>query len=194
MAPAAEQPIVITRELLAELLAGVAAQANPGITPDQLTQILSSVSQSNASAMQKSLVRENQDYVEQGPFAFPGKRKLRRKTYFCYAEQRDETLSEAEVDAFNAITRSCTARGGAWTATVLRDGTTEKLHIFVPGKTLDQRMELPSVLDILAELKDGPQAVDRSAMAERIAELEAMVEKLAAAESARTVGQKAATK
>lgn len=183
MAPAAEAPVVLTRELLAELLAGVAAQANPGITPEQLTTILTSVSQSNATAMQKSLVRENQNYVETGPFAFPGKRKLRRNTFVCYAKQNDDTLSEQEVDAFNAITRSCSARGGTWTATVMRDGTTEKLHVFFPGRTLDQRMELPSLLDILAELKDGPAAVDRTLMAERIAELESQVAKMMAAQT-----------
>lgn len=179
MAPAAEQSVSLTRELLAELLAGVASQANPGITSEQLTQILSTVSKTSAGDMQRALVRENQNYAEEGLFTYPGKTKLRRKTYFCYAEQRDETLSESEVNAFNAISRSCTARGGSWTATVVRDGTQEKLHIFVPGKTIDQRMELPSLVDILAELKDGPAAVDRLAMAERIAELEAQVSKLA---------------
>lgn len=180
MAAPVVENVVMSGDQFAALIEAVTARVNPGgsLGTDELQQILETVSQSNAAAMQRSLEREDRNYIERGPFAWPDKRKLRRKTYFCYAEQRDDTLTEAEVDAYNAITRSCTARDGAWTATIVRDGTTEKLHVFVPGKTIDQRMELPSLLDILAELKDGPAAVDRTAMAERIAELEARLAKI----------------
>ena len=181
MAGESPSTVTLTQDQFKDLIAGVAANSNPGITAETLKAILESTAHSSATAMRQSLVKENPDYNEVSPFTYPEGQlvrpapKLRRKTYFCYAQQREETLSPQEVDAFNAITRSCTAQDGRWTATVQRDGTEEKLHVFVPNKNLDDRMGLPSLLLILRELKDGKAAVDTEHLAERVAELEAQL-------------------
>lgn len=177
----AGETVTLSKEQFDTLVAGVAANVNPGITPETLKAILESTAQSSANAMHRSLVKEDPNPNEISCFTYPEGQlvrpapKLRRKTYFCYAQQKEETLTPSETDAFNAITRSCTAQGGRWTATVQKDGTEEKLHVFVPNKNLDDRMGLPSLLMILKELKDGPAAVDTEHLAERVAELEAQL-------------------
>ena len=173
--------VAITSDMLRDLIAGVAAQINPGISAESLRAILESTAASAATNMHRTLVKENPNYSEVSPFTYPEGQavrpapRLKRKTYFCYAQQKEETLTPTEIDAFNAITRSCSAQDGRWTATVVKDGTEEKLHVFVPNKNLDDRMGLPSLLLILRELKDGKEAVDTDRMAERVAELEAQV-------------------
>ena len=181
MAGESPSTVTLTQDQFKDLIAGVAANSNPGITPEALKAILESTAQSSATAMHKSLVKEDPNPNEISCFTYPEGQlvrpapKLRRKTYFCYAQQKEETLTPQETDAFNAITRSCTAQDGRWTATVIRDGNEEKLHVFVPNKNLDDRMGLPSLLLILRELKDGKAAVDTEHLAERVADLEAQL-------------------
>jgi hypothetical protein len=189
-----ETPVAMTPAMLRDIIAGVAAQLNPGITADTLKSILESTANTSATAMQKSLVKENQNYVEVSCFSHPNGEKLRRPTFFCYAKQSEDTLTTAEIEAFNAITRSCSAQEGRWTATVVKDGSTEKLHVFVPNKNLDDRMGLPSLLLILRELKDGKAAVDSEHMAERLAELEAQVASFKLMETAKAPQGRAAAR
>lgn len=85
--------------------------------------------------------------------------------------ENPEQLSPAEIDAYNSITRSCSARNGQWTATVKRNGSKEELHIILPTG-VDTRPNEPIPV-ICRELKDGPAAVDPISLAQRVAELEA---------------------
>ena len=106
---------------------------------------------------------------------------LRRKTYFVGAEMQDDLLTVEEVELFNRVDRSTTARSGKWTAVVKQNGSTEELHVMVPHKEIDQRMELPSLKLILRELLDGKEAADPDSLVRRVLELE---QKLAAATAA----------
>lgn len=105
------------------------------------------------------------------------KPRLRRATYWPRGvKQTEDLLTPEEIEAFNAFDHNCTARDGAWTATITRSGTTEVLEIDAPVKTPDDRMNLPNgLLLILRELREGPEAVDVVRMAARLARLEAQL-------------------
>lgn len=102
-----------------------------------------------------------------------GGRFIPRATYWPRGVKlREELMTPEEIEAFNAITQSCTARDGLWTATVTRSGTTETLEVHAPVKSPDDRMNLPNgLLLILRELREGPAAVDVNHMAAEIADL-----------------------
>lgn len=111
----------------------------------------------------------------EGEVARP-KPRLRRDTYCNHVKQYEDLLTPAEIESFNSFTHNCTARSGMWVAKIEQNGTTERLFIDFPVKTPDDRMNLPNGLTlILAELRGGPRAVDVGSMAQRIAELEALV-------------------
>lgn len=135
----------------------------------------------------KPVVTNNPEYSEITPFTHPeGERhhpgpKLTRKTFFCGGREREETMTIAEVEAYNAITESCTARGGLWQAEVRGVGGDQLLHIYVPSKTIDQRAELPSLLEILRELKSGQRIPSATTLMDRVTDLE---RQLAALENA----------
>lgn len=124
---------------------------------------------------ERSAPKEDPNYIERGPFtrADGSKPRLTRPTFFLGARQRDDQLTPDEVEAFNAITASRTARDGRWVADVRQNGSTSELWIEVPAKTQDDRQDLPALLMILLELQGGPRATDPLALAQRVAELEA---------------------
>jgi len=131
----------------------------------------------------KPVVANNPEYSEVTPFTHPeGERfhpgpKLARRTFFCGGREREETLKHEEINAYNAITESCVARGGLWQAEVRGSGPDSVLHVYVPSKTGDQRMELPSLLEILRELAGAPRLPSAVSLDARVKELE---ERLAA--------------
>lgn len=136
---------------------------------------------------ERSAPKENPNYNERGPFQWAEgalvrpKPQLKRPTFFCGTRQRDDDLTPAEIEAFNAIDATRSTRGGLWTADLRQNGSAVELHIDVPAKSVDDRMSLPSLLEIVSELKGGEMAVDRSAILARLADLEA---KLAAVHAA----------
>jgi len=137
---------------------------------------------------ERSAPRENPDYNEVSVFTHPeGQRKrpkaeLSRETFFCGSRVRGDELTPAEIDAFNAITVSRTARNGTWTAEVKQNGQAQQLYVTVPSRTVDERMELPgSLLLILRELRDGAASVDPMSLAQEVAQLK---ERLAALDAA----------
>lgn len=127
--------------------------------------------------------RENVNHPGISAFSYPEgelkrpKPMLKRVTYWPQGVKLNEDLlTPEEIQAFNAIDHSCTARDGSWTATVTRNGTTEILEVIAPVKTPDDRMNLPNgLLLILRELREGPESVDVGSMAARIARLEAQL-------------------
>ncbi len=124
-----------------------------------------------------------------GPLAHP-KPKLKFETYVCGGKQFEDSLTPLELDLFNQFESSRTARGGTWSAVIKRDGTTAKLFINFPSRTLDELQDLPRTLpEVLNELLFGEEAVDAHdmigemlAMKKRIKELEAAATASAAKE------------
>ena len=126
--------------------------------------------------------KENVNHPAISAFSYPEgnlkrpKPSLRRLTFHCRVKQNEDLLTPEEIEAFNAFTVNCTARDGAWTAVIEKNGTTERLLIDHPAKTPDDRMNLPNgLLLILQELREGPESVDIGSMATRIARLEAQL-------------------
>jgi uncharacterized coiled-coil protein SlyX len=128
---------------------------------------------------QQSAPAENKNYNEVGPFTYPeGERvrpkpRLSRPTFFGGARQSDEMLTPLEVDLFNKIDSTRVSRGGTWKAEVRQNGSAQELWIDVPVKTLDDRINLPSLVAVLLELNGGEKAADPASLAQRVAELEA---------------------
>lgn len=168
----ADKPITESTLLsaLEIVLAKFAGQPQNGLTADTLKEVLLA----NTEAVRRAAKPENATAPNVSAFNPGGglRPELSRPTFFVGARMTEDLLTNHEIEAFNAITRSCEARGGKWSATVRRNGDTHELHVLVPHKEIDQRMELPSLALILRELREGPDAVNVDTMAERIAALE----------------------
>lgn len=160
-----------------------APQPQAGISGEQLERILAN----NTKATQKALKPENVEGSFPPVSAFNptgdlNKVKLRRKTVYVGAEMRNDFLTPTEIELFNQFTVNKEARLGRWTAKIIRNGTTEELHVGVPHKDVSDRMDLPSGLTlILRELLDGPEAASVDFMAERLAAAEKQIAALTGA-------------
>lgn len=157
-----------------------AAPAPAGLGAEALTAILAQQAKTTAEIAQaaRPVRHSNADHLHVSAFSNPRgdladpKPKLTRETFFNHHRESADDLTPAEVAAYNAVTHSCEARDGQWTATVRRN----QLFIHVPSHTTDERMDLPNGLVlILRELADGPKAVDPADMLVRIAALEAQL-------------------
>lgn len=177
-APTSEA-VVIARAI-AEALA---AQQAPGLSAEQLKDILAS----NASAVQKAMKPENATAPNVSAFNPAGGAKvsLKRKTYFVGAKMTDDLLTPLEIELFNRFEGSRSARNGKWIARVVQNGDTSELHINVPHKEIDDRMNLPTLTMILRELLDGAEAADPESLAAMVErqqqELDALKRQLATA-------------
>lgn len=166
----------LTVEDLVEALR--AAQPAPGLTAEQLADVLAE----NTKATQKALKPENQRHPDISAFNPLGERdharpKLARKTFWAGTELHGDELDVEELELLNQIEHTLEARGGSWRAEFRRtakDGTAE-VHVVFPCNTIDDRMELPSMKLILRELLGGTKAVDPESLAQRVAELEAQL-------------------
>lgn len=96
---------------------------------------------------------------------------LKRVTFNNGHREDPEQLTPAEIDAYNSVSRSCSARNEAWKAVVRKNGSTEELHILLPTGLNDRPNE--SIPQICRELMAGPEAVTQASLAARVAELEA---------------------
>ncbi|MPZ20138.1 MAG: hypothetical protein GEV06_19805 [Luteitalea sp.] len=152
-----------------------------------LQPLLEKVGQTNATAMRSALVKHNPDYNEVSPFTHPEgekakpKAKLSRPTYFgkldfqgdreviIGAKMREDDLTPDEVDLFNRITKTC--RAGKFKAEVRDIGSGAELHVGVPLSSDDDKLSLPSLVDILLALNGQPTTT--TDLRKRIEELEA---------------------
>lgn len=164
-----------------------------------LGPILEKVSTSSALAMKKQLNRQNEDYNEISPFTYPEgelvrpKPLLRAKTFFgrvIYKDDsprvvgiriREDALTPLEIELFNQITEHRSARNGQWLAQVRQTGTVPELHVGVLIETQDQRMSLPSLVEILTELGTGNKVPQTSDLMQQLADMQARVLQLEAA-------------
>ena len=141
------------------------AGTQSGLNPTQLESILTKVGLSTAEGMRQSLKPENTEHRHESAFftardkakygSYLEKPKLTRKTFFVGTEEKDDRLTPDEIEGYNAITAYKEARGGKWKAEVKRNGQAEELWVTVPCETVDNRMDLPSLILILHELNGG---------------------------------------
>lgn len=160
--------------------------ASSGLSPEQLTEILTKVGITSAEAMRQSLKPENTDHPHISAFftekdrekygGWENKPTLRVKTYFCGVEEDVERLTPLEIESYNRLTEDREARAGRWTATIKRRGHKgEELFVNVPCETVDQRMDLPPLTLILHELNGGQTTEDLHALLKQIDYLKAQL-------------------
>ena len=168
------------KERLAALEAAPPSNSG-GITMDGLREVLKATKEERDET--RTIRHSNADHKHLSAFSVPGGRgdlkdpkpTLTRETFFNNHHEREDELTPAEIEAFNAITHSCTARNDTWTARVKGN----RLLVDVPSHTMDDRMNLPDGLVlILRELAQGERAVTPADMAARIADLERQVKSM----------------
>lgn len=181
--------------LLGATLEQVHDLATAGFTVDQIHALSASLGKAKAQGggisaedlravlldQRKAMRPENATHPAISAFSYPEgdvareKPALRRETFFAGVRQTIDSLTPAEIDLFNRFETSKTARNGLWKAEVRRNGTAEQLWITTEPNTLDARMSLPGLTSILRELLDGAEAANPDRLAERVAELEALI-------------------
>lgn len=195
-------PVVnISLDQLEALLTRVMAakgDSGGGLTNAQFAETLKQTMGTQAEAFGRQLRPENVVHPGISSFSYPQGDLARpkpilkdlkgnpRETIFCGARQQEATLTPAEVDAFNAITENCEARGGSWFARIKPSGKgkSEVLWVHVSCADIDDRMELPSLTAILLELAAGPRAVNLDTLASQLQDLK---DQLARAQAAQTI-------
>jgi hypothetical protein len=154
-----------------------------GISADDLRAILQAQNDTQKALIEQTrpVRHSNPDHLHVSAFSYPegdlkrpkptflaGKNGKPREVFYNNHRENPEDLTPAEIEAFNAITHSCEAREGKWTAVVKANA----LYVNIPSFTPDDRMDLPNGLVlILRELAEGPQAVDVNSLAAEVAML-----------------------
>ena len=108
------------------------------------------------------------------------KAKLRRETFFCGVKQSDEQLTPLEIDLFNAISESKSARKGLWTANceVPTNGSRGRLIVNIPASSADDLTGVYALPSILTELATGQDATDVGKLMSQMAEMKAQIDAL----------------
>ena len=186
--PPATTATVMTQ--MAQILDRLTSQpSQPGLSPEQLAAIVTTAAkaaaESGADSMRKVLHPQNAQHPGISAFSYPEgtvarpKPALTRDVYFCGHREDPDQLPPSTIELFNRFDRPMTARDGAWVADLKANG--KELHITVPAKSIDDRMNLPALDLILLELLNGRASVDPMALTDRVAELEAKLASLSAA-------------
>jgi hypothetical protein len=186
----------LPQEQLAEVLKSAgAAPSTIGMTPELLSTILTQSGAAQAQAMKLVMRRENDKYPERSHFLPRGlyddagepqapKLTFTRPTFFQEARLGGELETEEEIELCNRFTETRELTAKQWRAEVRQVGGKEQLHITVPSRTVDDRMNLPGEFRlILMELLGGPEAVNPVMLQKQIADLQARVASLQAASS-----------
>lgn len=190
--PESVAPVLLTMtpEQLQALIAAL-PQSSPasGLTAEALADILKANRQE--AEARRSVRHSNADHPHISAFSLPGgdlkqpkptfqtPDGRKRETYFNNHLVSEDESTPHEIACFNAIQTTCSARGETWHARIDQDG--RRLRVDVPSYTIDDRMNLPSLVEILTELAQGPKAVSTPEMLARIADLERIVREQQAA-------------
>jgi hypothetical protein len=168
------------------LIDKIASMGNGGgITTEQLDKLLEKTAGTTADAFRQALIPENKIHPAISAYSYPEgdqrrpKPRLRIETYFCGHRQREDNLTPEELDGFNALAdgQIYEARSGQWTSQVVRNGTKEILLVHcAEAIDRDRARDLPPLLHILTELKDGPQAVDLASLTRQLNEMKARLD------------------
>lgn len=129
---------------------------------------------------------ENAENPRISAFSYPEgetakpKSRLARETFFCGVKQSEEQLMPLEIDLFNQIDESKSARNGAWTAEleVAKMGGRGRLIVNVPARNTDDIMNLPPLVQILTELATGQSATDVAQLMQQVAEMQKKLDAL----------------
>jgi hypothetical protein len=165
------------------------AESTPvGLTGETLTAILASQAEGMKALVEQArpVRHSNPDHLHISAFSHPegdlkrpkpsfikGANGRPRDVFFNNHRESVDDLTPAEVDAYNAITHSCEAREGKWTAVVKANA----VFITIPSFTSDDRQEMHNGLVLnLTELASGPKAVD---LVDLVAEVAALRRQLA---------------
>lgn len=183
-----------------EAAARVGAGSAPGI-PDAMAALLKQV-ESLTQTAQRSVRAENPHYEDVSVYTFDpkceicktgglhmlpddpiGKKAHPRPAMiydyeFCQGRVMPDWLTIPELELINQFTADKTARDGAWTATISKNGTKKKLIVDVPYRGLDVRHDLPSQSAILVELLYGETMADPAQALVLIQQLQAKVNEL----------------
>lgn len=169
---------------LIDKIAALSAQGG-GLTNDQLDKLLEKTAGTTADAFRTALIPENKVHPGISVFSYPEgdvahpKGKLALETVFCGYRQREDNLTPEELDAVNALADGQTyeARNGLWKAWTLQNGTKRNLMIHCDEAVdRDRARDLPPMLHILLELKNGPQAVDLASLTRQLAAMKSQLD------------------
>lgn len=177
-----DEPQMDSNALLAAVLNRLvdATENNRGLSKEDLTEVM----EANSEGVRRALKPENARHPDVSAFNPKGERdfpraELRRKTFWIGVPLVKDELTAEEIALFNSVEHDMTARGGSWTASLKNQGT--ELHINFPNATMDERMDLPSMRLLMAELVGGEQAVNPDDLLARVAQLEAQLKAQTAA-------------
>lgn len=157
-------------------------QSGGGITEAQLDRLLEKTAGTTADAFRQALIPENKIHPAVSAFSYPEgdlkrpKPTLAIEVIYCGYRQRADNLTPEEVIACNALAdgQVYEARNGNWTARVTQDGSRRVLLIHCAEVVdRDRARDLPPMLHVLRELKDGPQAVDLMGLTRQLEEMRA---------------------
>lgn len=172
---------------IADVLRLMMEKQGGGLTTEMVEAIATAsakaAANSGAESMRRIMHPQNAQHPGLSVFSFPEGDQVHPKpvlrprpdgqpgeVLFCNSRLDTDSLTPTTIDLFNRFTRTLTARNGRWRADLAPDGI--GLHVTVPCKTIDDRMDLPSLDMILLELLDGQAAVDPISLADRVVELE----------------------
>lgn len=183
-------------KLMALLEAKVEAPQAQGLSPDDflagITLAMKEATKGTERFANQSLP-SNPDHLNPqfGPFEHPEgglkhpKPALKREVWFAGARCRPSETTYAETVALNELSDSLgrgqrrLAHDGKWKAMVSDDD--QQLLISVPMKTMDDRADLPSFLQIVQELTTGQRALDQGELAQEVAMLKLQLAQLTGA-------------
>lgn len=184
----AEKVAELDRLIAAQKERLAAMQPSGGLSADDLRAILQSQAETQKALVEQTrqVRHSNPDHLHISAFSYPegdiarkkptflaGKSGRPREVFFNGHRESPEELTPAEIEAYNAITASCTAREekgdeGMWKAVVKPN----RLEVWIPSFTADDRGEMHNGLVLnLMELAAGPKAVDVNSLAAEVAML-----------------------
>ncbi len=88
------------------------------------------------------------------PSGARGRERLKRRVFMNGHAISDSRLSDSEVKGFNQLKHG-KYKGGKWIVMDSSDNGTSTLHLYIPNKTMSDRMEMPRSLgEILTTILD----------------------------------------
>lgn len=181
-----EKDLAAVIDLLIDKIAQISASGG-GLTNEQLDKLLEKTAGTTAEAFRHALIPENKVHPAISAFSYPEGDLKRPKpvlrclktnkpleAIFCGYRQRTDNLTPEEIDALNALSDGQTyeARNGSWTAQVVKDGAKDLLLVHcAEAIDRDRARDLPPMLNVLVELKSGPQAVDLGSLIRQLEEM-----------------------
>lgn len=185
MAKGDDKDMASVIDLLIDKIASLSANGG-GITSEQLDKLLEKTAGTTADAFRNALIPENKVHPHVSVFSYPEGEIARRsptlkmETIFCGYRQRADNITPEEVEAVNALAdgQSYEARGGLWKAWTARNGSRSVLMIHCDEAVdRDRARDLPPMLHVLLELKNGPQAVDLGTLTRQLNEMKLQLDR-----------------